>query len=106
LQGAKSHYVWVIDKEGKARERSVETGDWQGEDWFITNGLLAGERAVVDGAIRVSPGSVLKIVQQPAKGPAGADAAGAAPAGADSAPGATATASAPAPPSPGKRPPQ
>jgi membrane fusion protein (multidrug efflux system) len=66
LQGAKSHYVWVIDKERKARERSVETGDWQGEDWFITNGLLAGERVVVDGAIRVSPGSVLKIVQQPA----------------------------------------
>jgi membrane fusion protein (multidrug efflux system) len=91
LQGAKSHYVWIIDKEGKARERSVETGDWQGDDWFISNGLLAGERVVVDGAIRVSPGSVLKIVQQPAAAaaaapaPAGSAPAGTAPAGAESA---------------------
>jgi len=43
LQGAKSHYVWVIDKNGKARERAVEVGDWLGDDWFINQGLATGE---------------------------------------------------------------
>jgi membrane fusion protein (multidrug efflux system) len=79
LQGAKGHYVWVVDKDGKARERSVVAGDWHGDDLFITQGLLAGERVVVDGAIRVAPGAKLKIVAPPAAGPAGA---GSAPAGA------------------------
>jgi membrane fusion protein (multidrug efflux system) len=68
LQGAKSHYVWVIDKEGKARERVVEVGEWQGDDWFINQGLRAGERVVVDGAIRVAPGAVLKVVGSTAAG--------------------------------------
>jgi membrane fusion protein (multidrug efflux system) len=68
LQGAKSHYVWVIDKEGKARERVVEVGEWQGDDWFINQGLRAGERVVVDGAIRVAPGAALKVVGSTAAG--------------------------------------
>lgn len=65
LQGAKGHYVWIIDKDGKAEKRDVETGDWQGDDWFISQGLNAGERIVVDGAIRVSPGVALKVVATP-----------------------------------------
>lgn len=66
LQGAKSHYVWVIDKDGKARERVVEVGDWQGDNWFVSRGLLPGERIVVDGAIRVAAGAPLKVVGAPA----------------------------------------
>lgn len=62
LQGAKGHYVWVVDGEGKAARREVEIGDWQGEGWFINHGLLPGERVVVDGAIRLSPGAILKVV--------------------------------------------
>jgi membrane fusion protein, multidrug efflux system len=62
FQGAKGHYVWVLDGEGKAARREVEIGDWQGEGWFINHGLLRGERVVVDGAIRLSPGAILKVV--------------------------------------------
>ncbi|WP_082204658.1 efflux RND transporter periplasmic adaptor subunit [Nitrosospira briensis] len=62
LQGAKSYYVWVIDKDGKAARREVEIGDWQGDGWFINHGLLVGESVVVDGAIRLSPGAALKVV--------------------------------------------
>ena len=60
-QGAKSHFLWVVDKDGKAEQRPVEVGSWNGDDWFITEGLRSGERVVVDGAIRVSPGATLKI---------------------------------------------
>ena len=61
LQGSRSHFVWVIDKDGKARQRVVEVGSWHGDDWFIMDGLKAGEEIVVDGAIRVVPDAPLKI---------------------------------------------
>lgn len=70
LQGAKSHFVWVVDNDGKAHERVVETGEWHGDDWFITDGLQAGERVVVDGAIRVVADTPLKITGAPAPAPA------------------------------------
>ncbi|KAG8152918.1 efflux RND transporter periplasmic adaptor subunit [Burkholderia catarinensis] len=66
LQGARSHFVWVVDNESKAHQRVVEVGEWHGDDWFITDGLKAGERVVVDGAIRVAPDTLLKIVSAPA----------------------------------------
>jgi membrane fusion protein (multidrug efflux system) len=75
LQGSKSHFVWVVDNESKAHQRVVEVGDWQGEDWFISEGLKPGERIVVDGALRVSAGQQLKIVQGPVPGAAPAAAA-------------------------------
>ncbi|RBJ75685.1 efflux transporter periplasmic adaptor subunit, partial [Pseudomonas sp. MWU12-2534b] len=62
LQGARSHFVWVVDNESKAHQRVVEVGDWHGDDWFIIDGRKAGERIVVDGAIRVAPDTPLKIV--------------------------------------------
>jgi membrane fusion protein (multidrug efflux system) len=62
LQGAKGHYVWVVDGEGKAARREVEIGDWKGDGWFISHGLLPGEQVVVDGAIRLSPGAILKVI--------------------------------------------
>ncbi|MEM5310496.1 efflux RND transporter periplasmic adaptor subunit [Paraburkholderia sp. JHI869] len=61
LQGAKSHFVWVVDNESKAKQRVVEVGDWSGDNWFVNDGLKAGERIVVDGAIRVVPDVPLKI---------------------------------------------
>jgi membrane fusion protein (multidrug efflux system) len=76
LQGAKSHFVWVVDKDSKAHQRVVEPGEWHGDDWFITDGLHPGERIVVDGAIRVIADSPLKITgaPKPASQPAAANA--------------------------------
>jgi membrane fusion protein (multidrug efflux system) len=76
LQGAKSHFVWVVDNNSKARQRVIETGEWHGDDWFITAGLHPGDRIVVDGAIRVTPDSPLKITgaPQPASQPGAANA--------------------------------
>ena len=33
---------------------------------FINQGLLPGERVVVDGAIRLSPGAIVKVIDAPA----------------------------------------
>lgn len=59
-QGAKAHFVWVVGKDGKAEQRIVDVGDWTGDNWFINEGLKAGDQVVVDGAIRVGAGSTLK----------------------------------------------
>ncbi|EEA04684.1 efflux transporter, RND family, MFP subunit [Burkholderia sp. H160] len=64
LQGAKSHFVWVVGNDRKAHQRVVEVGEWQGDNWFVSDGLKAGERIVVDGALRVTADSQLKIVKE------------------------------------------
>ena len=63
LQGAKGHFVIVVDKEGKAEVRPVETGSWIGDDWFIDRGLAAGDVVVVDGMVRLTPGAPVKAVE-------------------------------------------
>ncbi|RKP49728.1 efflux RND transporter periplasmic adaptor subunit [Pararobbsia silviterrae] len=72
LQGSKSHFLWVVESDGKPHQRVVEVGEWHGDDWFITDGLHAGERVIVDGAIRVSAESQLKITGEPGKTAQGA----------------------------------
>jgi membrane fusion protein, multidrug efflux system len=59
LQGAKGHFVWVVDKDSKAENRPVTVGDWSGDDWVITEGLHEGERVVVDGGLKLGPGVAL-----------------------------------------------
>jgi membrane fusion protein (multidrug efflux system) len=60
-QGAKGHFVWVINKEGQAEQRPVVVGDWYAESWFIFQGLNAGNRVVVDGGQRLAPGTVATV---------------------------------------------
>ncbi|VXB15524.1 HlyD family secretion protein [Burkholderia sp. 8Y] len=81
LQGAKSHFVWVLDGQSKPRQRVVEVGEWHGDDWFVTSGLKAGERVIVDGAVRVGADSQVRVVSAPApdQAPATAPAATSAP---------------------------
>jgi membrane fusion protein, multidrug efflux system len=59
-QGAKGHFLWVINKAGKAELRPVEVGDWYGDDWFIAQGLVAGDQVVVDGTLRLAPDAIVK----------------------------------------------
>jgi len=62
LQGAKGHFVWVLNEESKAEVRAIETGSWHGNDWFITNGLTAGDQLVVDNLLKMSQGVSVKNV--------------------------------------------
>lgn len=59
-QGAKGHFVWVVNKDGKAELRPVVVGDWHGDSWFIAQGLAAGDKVVVDGALRLAPDAPVK----------------------------------------------
>ena len=61
-QGSKGHEVFVVTEQGLAELRPVTVGDWVGQDWIITQGLSAGERVVVEGAVKLLPGMSVKVV--------------------------------------------
>jgi membrane fusion protein, multidrug efflux system len=62
LQGKR--YVWVVDGQGKAQQRDVETGADMGEDVLIARGLEAGTILIVEGAQRLKPGAPVKAQEK------------------------------------------
>jgi len=74
-QGGKGHFVWVVDKDGKAENRPVTTGDWYGDQWFINAGLKAGDQVVVGGALKLRAGAAVKATPYEAKASAGTEVA-------------------------------
>lgn len=72
-QGSNGHLVYVVKQDGTAELRPVVVGDYQGaKDIVIQNGLQAGDRVVVDGALKVVPGRPVQIVEPGAQKPAAA----------------------------------
>lgn len=50
-----------MGKEDKVEPRPVTVGDWIGNDWFIMNGLQAGDQVVVDGGLALRPGEPVSV---------------------------------------------
>jgi len=75
-QGAKGSFVWVVDGDAKAEFRPITVGPWYEDQWFVNEGLKAGERVVVEGALKlragvpvtVTPPSAPDSERQPAAG--------------------------------------
>jgi len=63
-QGSKGQFVWVVNADGTVAPRPVVVGRWKGDDWFIDQGLQAGETVVVDGGLTLQAG--IKVAAQPA----------------------------------------
>jgi membrane fusion protein (multidrug efflux system) len=66
-QGAKGHFAWVLNSQGKAEQRPLVVGDWYGDSWFVNEGLVPGDRLVVDGGQRLAPGATVIVVQADGK---------------------------------------
>ena len=85
-QASKGHVVYVIKEDGSAELRPVVVGDYSGEQGIlIASGLQAGDRVVVDGALKVVPGQPVKIAEPGAAVPGKADEGGKAAKGEDAA---------------------
>jgi membrane fusion protein (multidrug efflux system) len=85
-QGSKGHVVYVIKEDGTAELRPVVVGDYSGEQGIlIASGLQAGDRVVVDGALKVVPGQPVKIAEPGAAASGKADEGGKAAKGEDAA---------------------
>jgi len=74
-QGGKGHFVWVVNKQDEAELRPVSVGDWEGDDWFIDDGLDTGDRVVVEGGQRLAQGTKVKVSPYLPQKPAGGAAA-------------------------------
>jgi membrane fusion protein (multidrug efflux system) len=74
-QSAQGHFVWIVNKSEQAEMRPVVVGTWHGDNWFINEGLASGDRVVVDGALRLAPGTAVAIKSADADADADAGAA-------------------------------
>jgi membrane fusion protein (multidrug efflux system) len=54
--------VWVVDAQNKVSVRPITVGDAVGDQWTVTNGLQEGERVIVEGVLKVQPGSTVRPV--------------------------------------------
>lgn len=75
-QGQEGKFVFVVGADSKAQVKPVQVGDWMGKDWIVETGLNAGERVIVDGAVKVQPGAQVQVVDPAAPAAAGPAAAG------------------------------
>lgn len=61
-QGPAGNFVYVVDEQGLAQPRPVDTDMINKGRWVIRSGLKEGERVIVDGLIRVRPKQPVQVV--------------------------------------------
>jgi len=59
-RGQTGSYVYVVDARHRAQVRPVRVGQEQDGVAVIAEGLKAGERVVVDGQYKLSPGALVR----------------------------------------------
>ncbi|MBI3791691.1 MAG: efflux RND transporter periplasmic adaptor subunit, partial [Gemmatimonadetes bacterium] len=64
-------YVFVVDTAGKAQVQKVTVGRVSGQATIIASGLKPGDKIVVDGQSRLSPGALVDVRPAVAATPAG-----------------------------------
>lgn len=62
MSGPQGRFVWLIDAEQKVEIRPVQVGRSVGNNVMVTEGLVAGERYIVDGVLKVQPGIIVNPV--------------------------------------------
>lgn len=58
-----SAMAWVVDAEGKAQIKPVQTRQSQNDKWIVTSGLQAGEKVIVEGVIKLQKGVPVKAIE-------------------------------------------
>jgi membrane fusion protein, multidrug efflux system len=63
-QGSNGHLVYVVKDDGTVEVRPVIVGEYVGEkEIVIVSGLIAGDRVVVEGVLKVVPGQPVKVAE-------------------------------------------
>jgi membrane fusion protein, multidrug efflux system len=52
----------IVDAQGNAQSRIIQTDGVVGDSWLVTSGLSAGDRLIVEGLQRVKPGAPVHAV--------------------------------------------
>lgn len=57
-------YVYTIDETGMPKLTYIKVQGQSGDKWIVKDGLKAGDRVIVDGILKVTPGTPVKIVSK------------------------------------------
>ena len=59
MQTEQARLVMLAGLDNKVVPRPVQTAEWQGKDWVITEGLQAGDKVIVDNLMKLRPGATV-----------------------------------------------
>ena len=54
--------VMVVDEQDKVVQKQIDVDRAIGDHWYVTSGLITGDRIIVDGLQKVRPGMSVKAV--------------------------------------------
>ncbi|CDE91709.1 MAG: efflux RND transporter periplasmic adaptor subunit [Candidatus Gastranaerophilaceae bacterium] len=57
-------YVYTIDNKGLPKLTYIKTQGQSGDNWIVKDGLKYGDKVIVEGILKVTPGSPVKIVSK------------------------------------------
>ena len=57
-------YVYVLDEQGLPKLTYIKVQGQAGDNWIVKEGLKPGDKVIVDGILKVTPGSPVKIISQ------------------------------------------
>lgn len=57
-------YVYTIDETGMPKLTYIKVQGQSGDNWIVKDGLKTGDRVIVDGILKVTPGTPVKIVSK------------------------------------------
>lgn len=57
-------YVYTIDNKGLPKLTYIKTQGQSGDNWIVKDGLKQGDKVIVEGILKVTPGSPVKIVSK------------------------------------------
>jgi membrane fusion protein (multidrug efflux system) len=60
-QNESGRYVWLLDAEGKAAQRTIRAGNWVGTDWVVLDGLKPGDKVITDNLVRLRQGAPVQV---------------------------------------------
>lgn len=63
-QDSRGYFVLVVDRANKVEVRRIQVGQQIDTDWVIEEGLVSGERVIVRGLQKVTPGAEVNPVEQ------------------------------------------
>lgn len=58
----KGHYVLVVDSKNQVEQRRITTGAVINNQWAVESGLAVGEKVIVQGIQKVTPGRTVKTI--------------------------------------------
>ena len=59
LQTEQARLVMVVGPDNKVVPKPIQTAEWRGKDWVVTQGLQPGDKVIVDNLMKLRPGATV-----------------------------------------------